>query len=227
MRALPRDQAARHDHGHLQQSAPQAASGLEKTWHVSPESNLPNQKRLEIGLTYIYGIGPSTAREILAALGLSPDEKIKDLTDEEVTKLQRYIDENYQVEGDLRRERQQAIKRLTEIGAYRGLRHRRGLPVNGQRTPGPGPAPSRGPDVWRRADLERRFARLGLEEDFLYAYGFMPRDTVRLLHPRDPESSGRLQVPGESRGRGAGLCARPGTDAAGGPASSASAASGR
>jgi small subunit ribosomal protein S13 len=96
--------------------------------------NLPNQKRLEIGLTYIYGIGPSTAREILAALGLSPDEKIKDLTDDEVTKLQRYIDENYQVEGDLRRERQQAIKRLTEIGAYRGLRHRRGLPVNGQRT---------------------------------------------------------------------------------------------
>jgi len=96
--------------------------------------NLPNQKRLEIGLTYIYGIGPSTAREILAALGLSPDEKIKDLTDEEVTKLQRYIDEKYQVEGDLRRERQPALKRLTEIGAYRGLRHRRGLPVNGQRT---------------------------------------------------------------------------------------------
>jgi small subunit ribosomal protein S13 len=96
--------------------------------------NLPNQKRLEIGLTYIYGIGPSTAREICAALGLSPDEKVRDLTDEEVTKLQRYIDETYQVEGDLRRERQQAIKRLTEIGAYRGLRHRRGLPVNGQRT---------------------------------------------------------------------------------------------
>jgi small subunit ribosomal protein S13 len=96
--------------------------------------NLPNQKRLEVGLTYIYGIGPSAAREILAALGLSPDEKVKDLTDDEVTKLQRYIDENYQVEGDLRRERQQAIKRLTEIGAYRGIRHRRGLPVNGQRT---------------------------------------------------------------------------------------------
>ncbi len=96
--------------------------------------NLPNQKRLEIGLTYIYGIGPSTARQILAALGLSPDEKVKDLTDDEVTKLQRYIDENYQVEGELRRERQQAIKRLTEIGAYRGVRHRRGLPVNGQRT---------------------------------------------------------------------------------------------
>jgi small subunit ribosomal protein S13 len=96
--------------------------------------NLPNQKRLEVGLTYIYGIGRSTAREILAALGLSPDEKVKDLTDEEVTRLQRHIDENYQVEGELRRERQQAIKRLTEIGAYRGLRHRRGLPVNGQRT---------------------------------------------------------------------------------------------
>jgi small subunit ribosomal protein S13 len=96
--------------------------------------NLPNQKRLEIGLTYIYGIGQPTAREICAALGLSPGEKIKDLTDEEVTKLQRHIDEQYQVEGDLRRERQQAIKRLTEIGAYRGVRHRRGLPVNGQRT---------------------------------------------------------------------------------------------
>src|SRR5436190_20342266 len=72
--------------------------------------NLPNQKRLEIGLTYIYGIGPSTAREILAALGLSPDEKIKDLTDEAVTKLQRHIDEHHQVEGDLRRARQQAIR---------------------------------------------------------------------------------------------------------------------
>ena len=96
--------------------------------------NLPNQKRLEIGLTYIYGIGPTSARKICAALDLSPDEKIKDLTDDEVTKLQRHIDDQYQVEGDLRRERQQAIKRLVEIGAYRGIRHRRGLPVNGQRT---------------------------------------------------------------------------------------------
>jgi small subunit ribosomal protein S13 len=96
--------------------------------------NLPNQKRLEIGLTYIYGIGPTSARKICAALDLSPDEKIKDLTDEEVTKLQRHIDDQYQVEGDLRRERQQAVKRLIEIGAYRGIRHRRGLPVNGQRT---------------------------------------------------------------------------------------------
>jgi small subunit ribosomal protein S13 len=96
--------------------------------------NLPNQKRLEIGLTYIYGIGQSSARRICAELALSPDEKVRDLTDEEVTKLRNYIDGNLQVEGDLRRERQQAIKRLSEIGAYRGIRHRRGLPVNGQRT---------------------------------------------------------------------------------------------
>ena len=96
--------------------------------------NLPNQKRLEIGLTYIYGIGQPTARQIGAALGLSPDTKIRDLTDDEVAKLRDYIDANVQVEGDLRRERTQAIKRLSDIGAYRGLRHRRGLPVNGQRT---------------------------------------------------------------------------------------------
>ena len=95
--------------------------------------NLPNQKRLEIGLTYIYGIGPSTAREICAALGLSPDEKSRP-DRRRGHEAPRYIDANLQVEGDLRRERPQAIKRLTEIGAYRGLRHRRGLPVNGQRT---------------------------------------------------------------------------------------------
>ena len=96
--------------------------------------NLPNQKRLEVGLTYIYGIGRSTSQKVLAELGLSLDTKVKDLTDEEVTKLREYIDQNLEVEGDLRRERQQAIKRLQEIGAYRGLRHRRGLPVHGQRT---------------------------------------------------------------------------------------------
>jgi small subunit ribosomal protein S13 len=95
--------------------------------------NLPNQKRLEVGLTYIFGIGPSTARKTLAELGLSPDTKVRDLTDEEVTKLRNYID-NLTVEGDLRRDRQQAVKRLGDIGAYRGIRHRRGLPVNGQRT---------------------------------------------------------------------------------------------
>jgi small subunit ribosomal protein S13 len=96
--------------------------------------NLPNQKRLEIGLTYIYGVGQPTARKIAAALDLNADTKIRDLTEEEVSKLRAYIDENVEVEGDLRRERSQAIKRLSEIGAYRGIRHRRGLPVNGQRT---------------------------------------------------------------------------------------------
>ena len=96
--------------------------------------NLPNQKRLEIGLTYIYGIGQPAARKVAAELGLNPDTKIRDLTEDEVTKLRTYIDENLEVEGDLRRERSQAIKRLSEIGAYRGVRHRRGLPVNGQRT---------------------------------------------------------------------------------------------
>ncbi len=96
--------------------------------------NLPNQKRLEIGLTYIYGIGQPTALKICEALALSPDEKVRDLTEDEVAKLRDYIDGNVQVEGDLRRERTQAIKRLSEIGAYRGLRHRRNLPVHGQRT---------------------------------------------------------------------------------------------
>jgi small subunit ribosomal protein S13 len=95
--------------------------------------NLPTQKRLEIGLTYIYGIGQSTAQTICKNLELDPDEKVRDLTDDEVTKLRNYIDE-LEVEGDLRRDRGQAIKRLTEIGSYRGIRHRRGLPVRGQRT---------------------------------------------------------------------------------------------
>jgi small subunit ribosomal protein S13 len=96
--------------------------------------NLPNQKRLEIGLTYIFGIGQPTAQKICDALGLSRDTKVRDLTEEEVAKLRDYIDQNEQVEGDLRRERTQAIKRLSEIGAYRGLRHRRNLPARGQRT---------------------------------------------------------------------------------------------
>jgi small subunit ribosomal protein S13 len=96
--------------------------------------NLPNQKRLEIGLTYIYGIGRSTAGKICSDLGLDPNEKVKDLTDAEVTKLRGYIDEQLEVEGDLRRERSQSLKRLSEIGCYRGIRHRRNLPVRGQRT---------------------------------------------------------------------------------------------
>jgi len=96
--------------------------------------NLPTQKRLEIGLTYIYGIGQSTARQVCTVLGLSPDTKVRDLTDEEVNRLRQHIDANLEVEGDLRRERSQAIKRLSEIGSLRGIRHRRGLPVHGQRT---------------------------------------------------------------------------------------------
>ncbi|MGH3002187.1 MAG: 30S ribosomal protein S13 [Gaiellaceae bacterium] len=96
--------------------------------------NLPNSKRLEIGLTYIFGIGQSSAQKICLALGLSPDTKVRDLTEDEVAKLRDYIDTNHQVEGDLRRERTQAIKRLQEIGSFRGLRHRRNLPARGQRT---------------------------------------------------------------------------------------------
>ena len=96
--------------------------------------NIPLNKRVEIGLTYIYGIGRPTSNEILAALGIEPDRKVRDLTDDEVAKLRDIIDQDYVVEGDLRRERSQNVKRLMEIGCYRGLRHRRGLPVNGQRT---------------------------------------------------------------------------------------------
>jgi small subunit ribosomal protein S13 len=96
--------------------------------------NLPLNKRSEIGLTYIYGIGRSTANEILAKVAVSPDTYVRDLTEDEVAKLRATIDDGYAVEGDLRRERSQDIKRLQEIGCYRGLRHRRGLPVRGQNT---------------------------------------------------------------------------------------------
>jgi small subunit ribosomal protein S13 len=96
--------------------------------------NIPLNKRVEIGLTYIYGVGRPTSNDILAAIGIEPDRKVRDLTDEEVSKLRDIIDRDYVVEGDLRRERSQNIKRLMEIGCYRGLRHRRGLPVRGQNT---------------------------------------------------------------------------------------------
>jgi small subunit ribosomal protein S13 len=96
--------------------------------------NLPLNKRSEIGLTYIYGIGRPTANEILAKVGVSPDTYIRDLTEDEVSRLRDAIDGSLTVEGDLRRERSQDIKRLMEIGCYRGLRHRRGLPVRGQNT---------------------------------------------------------------------------------------------
>jgi small subunit ribosomal protein S13 len=96
--------------------------------------NIPLNKRVEIGLTYIYGIGRSTSNELLAKVGVEPDRKVRDLTEEEVVQLRDLIDNSVTVEGDLRRERSQSIKRLQEIGSYRGLRHRRGLPVRGQNT---------------------------------------------------------------------------------------------
>jgi small subunit ribosomal protein S13 len=96
--------------------------------------NIPLNKRVEIGLTYIYGIGRSTSNELLAKVGIEPDRKVRDLTEEEVVQLRDLIDADIIVEGDLRRERSQNIKRLQEIGCYRGLRHRRGLPVRGQNT---------------------------------------------------------------------------------------------
>jgi small subunit ribosomal protein S13 len=96
--------------------------------------NIPLNKRAEIGLTYIYGIGRSQSNELLANAGVSPDTYVRDLTEEEVVKLRELIDGEVTVEGDLRRERQQNVKRLQEIGSYKGLRHRRGLPVHGQNT---------------------------------------------------------------------------------------------
>jgi small subunit ribosomal protein S13 len=96
--------------------------------------NIPLNKRVEVGLTYIYGIGRSTSNKLLAEVGVEPDRKVRDLTEEEVVRLRDVIDGGYVVEGDLRRERSQNIKRLQEIGCYRGLRHRRGLPVRGQNT---------------------------------------------------------------------------------------------
>jgi small subunit ribosomal protein S13 len=96
--------------------------------------NIPLNKRVEVGLTYIYGVGEATSRKVLQDAGIDPNTYVKDLTEDEVRKLRDRIDNDFTVEGDLRRERSQNVKRLMEIGAYRGLRHRRGLPVDGQRT---------------------------------------------------------------------------------------------
>ena len=96
--------------------------------------DLPRNKRVEIGLTYIYGIGRTRAKDILAATNVNPDQRIQDLSENDLAALREFINKNYKLEGDLRRETQMNIKRLVEIGCYRGLRHRRGLPVNGQRT---------------------------------------------------------------------------------------------
>jgi len=96
--------------------------------------DLPREKRVEIALTYIFGIGRTTSQEILAGTGINPDTRIRDLTEEEIARLREYIDKNLKVEGDLRRDISLSIKRLMEIGCYRGIRHRRGMPVRGQRT---------------------------------------------------------------------------------------------
>lgn len=96
--------------------------------------DLPKEKRVEIGLTYIYGIGRKSAEKILAATGISPDTRVKDLTEDDEIKLREYIDKNFDVEGDLRRDVALNVKRLVEIGCYRGVRHRKGLPCRGQRT---------------------------------------------------------------------------------------------
>jgi len=96
--------------------------------------DLPRNKRVEVGLTYLYGVGPTRAREILSSTKINPDTRIKDLSEAEVAAIREHVSKNYIVEGDLRREVQMSIKRLIEIGSYRGLRHRRNLPVRGQRT---------------------------------------------------------------------------------------------
>jgi small subunit ribosomal protein S13 len=96
--------------------------------------DLPRNKRVEVGLTYLFGVGPTRSHKILAATRVNPDTRIKDLSEGEVTAIREFITKNYKVEGDLRREQQMNIKRLIEIGSYRGLRHRRNLPVHGQRT---------------------------------------------------------------------------------------------
>lgn len=96
--------------------------------------DLPREKRVEVALTYVFGIGPSRSREILSATGVNKDTRVRDLAEDEVVRLRDYIEKNLKIEGDLRREISQNIKRLMEIGSYRGLRHRRGLPVRGQRT---------------------------------------------------------------------------------------------
>jgi len=96
--------------------------------------DLPRSKRIEVGLTYIYGVGPTRAKKIIAATNVNPDTRVQDLTETEVSAMREFISKNYEVEGDLRRDVQMNIKRLVEIGCYRGIRHRRGLPVHGQRT---------------------------------------------------------------------------------------------
>ena len=118
----------------LHHAAAQPAPGLGGTGARIAGIDIPREKRVEIALTYIYGIGLSTSQKVLAQANVNPDTRVRDLTDEQVNRLRDIIDRRYTVEGDLRRETAMNIKRLTEIGSYRGLRHRRNLPVRGQRT---------------------------------------------------------------------------------------------
>src|SRR3954451_3810934 len=136
LRQVQGDPPARPGHGHLRQRPAQAAPGLREYLNMARLAgvDLPREKRMEIALTYIYGIGKHHAQETLAATGVSPDLRVKDLGDEDLLKLRDYIDEHFRVEGDLRREVAGDIRRKIEIGSYQGLRHRRGLPVHGQRT---------------------------------------------------------------------------------------------
>jgi small subunit ribosomal protein S13 len=132
------------DPRHLLESEAQAAAGLENGWRSSGRGefgmarisgvDLPRDKRVEVGLTYIFGIGLYTSQQLLKRTGISPDTRVRDLTDDEVNRLREIIDKEMRVEGDLRREISMNIKRLIDIGSYRGLRHRRGMPVRGQRT---------------------------------------------------------------------------------------------
>src|SRR3954469_8596276 len=136
LRQVQGDPPARPGHGHLRQRPPQAAAGLREYLNMARLAgvDLPREKRLEIALTYIYGIGRTRAQQTLRETGVSPDIRVKDLGDEDLVKLRDWLDANYKVEGDLRREVAQDIRRKIEIGCYQGIRHRRGLPVHGQRT---------------------------------------------------------------------------------------------
>ena len=135
VRQVQGDPPARCRARHLRRPAPQAAPGLRSTTMARIAGvDIPREKRLEISLTYIYGIGRTTAQQVCDATGMSRDTRVRDLTEEEVARLRTYIDQNLKVEGDLRREISQNIKRKMEIGCYEGLRHRKGLPVHGQRT---------------------------------------------------------------------------------------------
>src|ERR671928_335913 len=136
LRQVQGDPPARPGHGHLRQRPPQAAAGLREYLDMARLSgvDLPRDKRMEIALTYIYGIGRTRSIQILEATGISRDLRSRDLTDEDLAALREYIENNFRVEGDLRREVQADIRRKIEIGCYQGIRHRRGLPVRGQRT---------------------------------------------------------------------------------------------